>query len=192
MIPETTISRLLSVLTVMTFLIAASTDANAQNPRRGYCVGVAGQGTDMWTQAMSGLRPFTPHRDDCNATTEVFVKIYTNSNSVDFGFCMYEEEHTAGALEFEDARQKCLDDGTRLREPAEFKVACQIGTGFSNITDDYEWVGNFPFYAQKTYSAYQQNIASYFMGSGSCTATVAAPLARSDSVSSTTVFGCVR
>lgn len=143
MTPETTISRLLSVLTVMTFLIAASTDANAQNPRRGYCVGVAGQGTDMWTQAMSGLRLFTPHRDDCNATTEVFVKVYENTNNVDFGFCIENDERSGGTVQWEDARKACLDDGIRLPEPGEYKYVCDSIAGVNNMTDDWEWVSNF-------------------------------------------------
>jgi hypothetical protein len=125
--------------------LAAATDANAQNPRRGYGVGVAGQGTDMWTQAMSGLRLFTPHRDDCNATTEVFVQVYTNSNSVDFGFCIDKDLHSDGVVAWEAARDGCLDDGKRLPEPGEFTHVCLNTSGLNNLgSTNGEWATNFP------------------------------------------------
>lgn len=124
--------------------LAAATDANAQDPRRGYGVGVAGQGTDMITQAMSGLRLFTPHRDNCNATTEVFVKVYENSNSIDFGFCIDKDEHADGTVTWEPARRACLDEGKRLPEPGEFLLALNtVSASLSNTGEDHEWSSNF-------------------------------------------------
>ncbi|MEQ8510325.1 MAG: hypothetical protein RIB43_15070 [Rhodospirillaceae bacterium] len=126
-------------LTLLAFTVTQP--AQAQDPRRGYGVGVAGQGTDMWTQAMSGLRLFTPHRDDCNATTEVFVKVYENANSVDFGFCMEKDERPG--QNWEDAKHTCLSEGKRLPEPAEWKYACDSVTGLNNMTGGWEWISNF-------------------------------------------------
>ncbi len=192
MIPKTLRSGLMSLLCAMTLFIAASDSANAQNPKRGYGVGVAGQGTDMWTQAMSGLRLFTPHRDDCVTASEIFIKVYTNSNSVDFGFCMDKDEHSAGAKEFEDARQECFDDGKRLPEPAEFKVACQIGTGFSNMTDDTEWISNFAVQYYRGINNYE-GIGVSAGGNTGCTWNVVGWMTRSSGGGAASIpFRCVR
>ncbi len=184
-------SGILSLISVAILVFLFTDAANAQtiDPRRGFNNGVAAQGTDMYTQAMSGLRLFTPHRDNCNSTTEVFVKIYNNSNNVDFGFCIDKDEHSAGVIEWEDARKECLDDGKRLPEPAEFKIACQIGTGLSNTTDDYEWVSNHATYSFGGATFSYQTLAA---GSGNCKNFTDGNIGKSNSTSSTAAFRCVR
>lgn len=181
--------RLCAALTLTICFFVATDQANAQNPRRGYGVGVAAGGTDMWTQAMSGLRLFTPHRDDCNATTEVFVKVYTNSNSIDFGFCIDKDEHSAGSVEWEDAKHECLEDGKRLPEPGEWKFACQGATGLNNMTNSYEWASNFSYF-DKPVSDWR--IASHVVGNGSCKYGTAGVISSSTSVSGVFAFRCVR
>lgn len=186
-------SRLFGLLTVMTFLIAASADANAQDPRRGYGVGVAGFGTDMWTQAMSGLRLFTPHRDDCNATTEVFVKVYENSNSVDFGFCI--EKDQRAAQEWEDAKHACLQDGKRLPEPAEFKYACDSVSGLNNMTDGYEWITNFGKFENYRTGSSGTNYRGILIaagGNGACYRSAFGSAMHSTITAASVAFRCVR
>lgn len=192
MIPKTLKTGLLSLLCAMTLSAAISETADAQNPRRGYGVGVAAQGTDMWTQAMSGLRLFTPHRDDCNATTAVFVKVYTNSNSVDFGFCIDKDEHSAGAIQWEDARKECLDDGKRLPEQGEWKYACDSATGLNNMTNNPEWATNFLTHERKPYSNWRSGPNAHTMGNGSCKNASHDWIASTDNVASNQVFRCVR
>ena len=188
----------LTLLCAMAVLMAVAPDANAQDPRRGYNVGVAAQGTDMWTQAMAGLRLFTPHRNDCDDTTtptEAFVKVYTNSNNVDFGYCIDLEEHSAGAIDWEDARQECLDDGKRLPEHAEYKFACQQSiTGLNDMTDDYEWSSNFSYILGKQdhHNINNMGVITSVTGGGSCIKTVRAYVSRSDNTSSKYFFRCVR
>lgn len=160
--------RLSALCSVLLLASTATQPAQAQDPRRGYGVGVAGQGTDMTTQAMSGLRLFTPHRNNCNATTEVFVKIYTNSNTVDFGFCMDKDEHSAGITTWQDARQTCLDEGKRLPEPGEFLHALDtVSASLSNTGEDYEWSTNFASteYAGGVHATVAVNIRSSTSGS---------------------------
>lgn len=155
--------KLCAALTLTFCFFAATDSANAQNLSRGKGIGQSGSGTDVWTTTMAGLGLFRAHRDDCNATTEVFVKIYTNSSSIDFGFCIDKDEHSVGALEFEDARQKCLDGGKRLPEPPEFKYVCDSVSGLNDMLDDAEWSSNFvvPLYGSSSsgiaaaYSGYQ-------------------------------------
>jgi hypothetical protein len=190
MIPKPLRSGLMSLLCAMTLFIATSETADAQDPRRGYGVGVGGAGTDMWTQAFSGLRLYTPHRDDCNATTEVFVKLYTNSNSVDFGYCIDKDEQAA--QEWEDARQTCLDSSKRLPEPAEWKVACDIGTGLNNMTNAYEWAGNTNFFAWKPNGNLSQNWGALLMGNGTCKTAAHSGMASLYAASGSYAFRCVR
>lgn len=190
MIPKPLKTGLLSLLCAMTLFAAMPETADAQNPRRGYGVGVAGQGTDMWTQAMAGLRLFTPHRDNCNTTTEVFIKVYENTNSIDFGYCIDKDEQTA--QEWEDARQTCLDSGKRLPEPAEWKVACDIGTGLNNMTNAYEWTGNTNFFGWKPNGNLSQNWAALAMGNGSCKSATTSAMASLYSASGSYAFRCVR
>ncbi len=176
-------------------LMGVATNANAQDPRRGYNVGVGAQGTDMWTQSMSGLRLFTPHRNNCDDTTtptEVFIKIYTNSNNVDFGFCMDLDEHSSGAKEWEDARHQCISEGKRLPEPGEFKYACDnAGTlGLNNMTDDAEFVSNFPRYVPNL-SSKQGQIAPH-AGAGSCKHMAGYWIGNTSSTNATGPFRCVR
>ncbi len=165
-------------------------DADAQSLRRGFGVGVPSMGTDMWTQAMGGLRLFTPHRDNCDST-EVFIEVYTDGNSVQFGFCFDKDEHSAGALEFEDARQTCLDEGKRLPEPVEFKFVCQAApTGVNNLTDDREWASNF---AEAEPANTTTNVGVVVpAASTSCVASAHYSVTRSDSFSHTAAFRCVR
>lgn len=183
------LKQLLPVLAFAALGIASS-NANAQdNPRRGFNNGVAGMGTDMWTQAMSGLRLFTPHRDDCNSTTEVFVKVYENSNSVDFGFCIDKDEHSAGALHWEDARNQCLSEGKRLPEPGEFKYSCDSVAGLNNMTDDYEWAQNHVQYFRFGTNTVVLSIA---LGNGACNKAQHGTIAYQSAVSSSAPFRCVR
>ncbi len=180
--------------TVVT-LVAIAPDANAQDPRRGYNVGVAGQGTDMWTQAMSGLRLFTPHRDNCNTSTEAFVLVYTNSNNVDFGFCIDKDEHSAGALDWEEAKHECLQDGKRLPEPGEYKYACnRAGTlSLNDMTDDAEWSTNFWLIQRKPYSDWWSGVMATNAGSGGCERGGNTPIVRNNSAGSPSLpFRCVR
>ena len=186
---------LLSLLCVTAFAISSFNTAQPQtiDPRRGFGVGVAGQGTDMWTQAMSGLRLFTPHRDDCNATTEVFVKIYNNSNNVDFGFCIDKDEHSSGAKQWEDARQECLDDGKRLPEPGEWKYACDSIAGLNNMTDDWEWTSNFWSLTKKPTSNWWRAVDAPQFGNGSCDKAEHGHIGRLDNVGvQNWAFRCVR
>ena len=184
--------RTLTIALTILFGLAATTDVNAQDPRRGYGVGVAGQGTDMWTQAMSGLRLFTPHRDNCNATTEVFVKIYANSNNVDFGFCIDKDEHSDGTVHWEDARQACFEDGKRLLEPGEFKYSCQSVTGINNMTDDWEWTSNFWYPDAYAASNGLDSVSATVSGNGTCKTMAHGYIGRQDGIESTRAFRCVR
>ena len=185
-------------LCAIAVLAIAAPTANAQDPRRGYNVGVGAAGTDMWTQAMSGLRLFTPHRNNCDDTTtptEVFVKVYTNSNSVDFGFCMDKDEHSAGVVEWEDAKKECLDDGKRLPEVGEWKYACDSVAGLNNMTDDWEHSSNFwtPHRTPSpTGSTYHHGAITTRSGSGGCKALANAWIGNTNLSSNASVFRCVR
>ena len=182
----------LAALCALGTLMAAASNANAQDPRRGYNVGVGAGGTDMWTQAMSGLRLFTPHRNNCDDTTtptEVFIKVYTNSNNVDFGFCMDKDEHSAGAKQWEDARKECLDDGKRLPEPGEFKYACDSVSGLNNMTDDPEWSGNFTILLKGSSNT---GIAAPYNGNGSCNKGASTWVTSATGAVTPYAFRCVR
>ena len=190
----------LACLCAIAALAIVAPNANAQDPRRGYNVGVGSLGTDMTTQAMSGLRLFTPHRNNCDDTTtptEAFVKIYTNSNNVDFGFCIDIDEHSSGSKEWEDARLECLDDGKRLPEPGEFKLACDAaGTlGLNNMTDDWEWSSNYWLPHRLTYAisgSYHHGQITTRAGGGGCKAKANAWIGNTLSGSDSFVFRCVR
>lgn len=119
-----------------------SSQSHAQNLNRNAGVGVPSLGTDMWTQAMAGRRLFTPHRDNCNTTNEFFVEVYTDGNSVEFGFCIDKDEHSAGLLQWEDARDTCMAEGKRLPEPGEWRFACDT-LALNQEKDDAEWISNF-------------------------------------------------
>ncbi|NKB45978.1 MAG: hypothetical protein GKS03_17075 [Alphaproteobacteria bacterium] len=180
----------LSLALAIGLLITSIGDTSAQTLRRGKAIGQSGIGTDVWTTTMAGLGLFRAHRNDCNATTEAFVKIYTNPNSVDFGICIDKDEHSAGSKEFEDARQECLDDGKRLPEPAEFKYTCdQAGTlNLNNMTDDWEWTTNFTILGSS--SGYGP--AATTGGNGSCKHGSWEFVARHTGTSASKVFRCVR
>lgn len=183
------LKKVLSIITISVLGLSATT-ANAQdNPRRGFNNGVAAFGSDMWTQAMSGLRLFTPHRDDCNATTEVFVKVYENSNSVDFGFCIDKDENSAGALHWEDARHQCLSEGKRLPQPGEWKYSCDSVAGLNNMTDDFEWAQNF---VQFIRIGSNNHILAMMLGNGACNKTQNGGIAYQVAVSTNAPFRCVR
>lgn len=182
--------RLCAALTLTFCFFAATDHANAQNLNRGKGIGQSGYGTDVWTTTMAGLGLFRAHRDNCNTTTEVFIKLYTNANSVDFGFCIDKDEHSAGSLQWEDARQECLDDGKRLPEIAEYKFACDIGTGLSNMTDDFEFGSNFPNYLHSTNSA--QGLMIPGIGATSCNRMGSFWIGNLSSTSNTAAFRCVR
>lgn len=153
-------------------------------------VGQPAWGSDHWTQAMTQLGLFRVHRDDCASATEVFIEVFTDDNSVQFGFCIDKDEHSAGSVEWEDARQECLDDGKRLPEPAEFKFACQIGTGLSNTTDDWEWASNF---APHTYVSGTTILYSTVLAGGAgCKSFINGNAGTSTNVSQSLPFRCVR
>jgi hypothetical protein len=97
-------------------------------------------GSDSVTNLMGKENMFMPHEDDCIAGQE-FIQVWDNEDGTDIGFCIETTERTAA--EWSDARDTCVNADMRLPEPGEFKLACDNGTGLSDITDDWEWVSNF-------------------------------------------------
>src|SRR5262249_34727809 len=75
----------------------------------------------------------------CDSSTEVFVSI---SGSASQGYCIEKAERTAAT--WEAARDTCAANKKRLPEPGEYKFACANAAGLSDMTDDFEWVSNFP------------------------------------------------
>lgn len=107
-------------------------------------VGQPGMGGDMYTQAMTQLGLFNVHRDDCVTASEVFVEVYTDDNSVQFGFCIDKNEHAAGSVNWENARDECMEDGKRLPEPGEMLQALNtVAVSLNDDGEDYEWSSNF-------------------------------------------------
>ena len=96
-----------------------------------------GYGGDMWTRRMEQDGLFELHYNFCSGS-EAFIAVAADGK----GFCMDEDQRTADT--FDDARQDCFDEGKRLPEPVEFKYACRYGAGLNDMTDDWEWVSNFP------------------------------------------------
>lgn len=188
MIPKPLKTGLLSLLCATTLF---ATTANAQDTERSRQVGTAAQGSDMWTQAMSGLGLFTPHRDDCNVTTEVFVKVYAE-NTVDFGFCIDKDEHSAGSLQWEDARHTCIGEGKRLPEASEWKYACDSIAGLNSLTDNNEWITNFPILMERPTNN-KRGPAVHAGGGGGCNKSTFSHIMRDDGLGvSSTNFRCVR
>lgn len=96
-----------------------------------------GTGTDMWTTYIAEQNLYSPHEDDCDAATEVFVEIASSGR----GFCMEVNERTAAT--WEEARDSCATDLKRLPEAVEWKIACRrSGSSFNQLLDGIEWVGN--------------------------------------------------
>lgn len=184
--------KLLSLTAILLFGYAAVTDANAQNLSRGKGIGQSGGGTDVWTTTMAGLGLFRAHRDNCNATTEVFVKVYTNASSVEFGYCIDKDEHSAGAVQWEDARKECLDDGKRLPEPGEWKYSCDSVTGLNNMTDDWEWSSNFHSNIWKPTGDIRNGATGLIAGSGNCKKSAHGWVGSTATYSDTFTFRCVR
>jgi hypothetical protein len=102
-------------------------------------VAADGWGHDMWTEYFEHKGLFTPHENNC-ASSESFVSMGPGTA---IGFCIEKNQRTAA--EWEVARNTCAANGLRLAEPAEWKYACNNGSGLNNMTDDWEWVGNYAF-----------------------------------------------
>lgn len=97
-------------------------------------------GSDMWTEEMSRLGLFRPHLNNCDPATEAFVPVTPDGR----GFCI--EKRPREAMTWEQARNACLQDGKRLPEPAEFKIACMNAAvlGLEDLGPS-EWTTNFAF-----------------------------------------------
>src|SRR5262245_56375471 len=104
-------------------------------------------GLDMVNHEMISVGLYTPHRNNCNGTTEAFVAVGQNGTGGNRGFCIEKDERDGTGKSWEDARQDCAGDGMRLPEPAEFKVACESagGLGLNDMTNNWEWTSNFAF-----------------------------------------------
>lgn len=140
---------------------------------------------------MGGLRLFTPHRDNCD-TTEVFVEVYTDDNSVQFGFCIDKDEHSSGAKQWEEARDICVSEGKRLPEPGEYKFACNNATGLNNMTDDWEFASNFARSWRDSFGGNVTGAVTVAAGNGGCPRLTQPLVANALGGKDTMVFRCVR
>ena len=154
-------------------------------PSFAHADGVA-YGVDMWSRAFEQWGLFTPHVNDCDSSTEVFIQVAgTNSR----GFCMDKNERAA--LKWTAARDDCAADQKRLPEPAEFQVACDNPpAGLTNMTDALEWVGNFPMVHSGSVSG-DGTVAST-AGNGSCGMGSWGSVAMNSGSPSTNEYRCVR
>lgn len=98
-----------------------------------------GWGQDMWTEYFEHKGLYTPHENNCGGS-ESFISMGPGTS---LGFCLEQSQRTAA--HWEAARNTCAANGMRLPEPAEWKYACDNGSGLSDMTDDWEWVGNYAF-----------------------------------------------
>ncbi|MCO6438148.1 MAG: hypothetical protein J5J06_13725 [Phycisphaerae bacterium] len=101
-------------------------------------IGLAGHAkADMWDAWAHNAGLNSPHVDNCDSSTEVFISV----GGGDLGFCM-EKDDRGSAVYWEIARQNCAVDGKRLPSPAEYLVACDSPpTGLVNLSgDDWEWL----------------------------------------------------
>lgn len=152
-------------------------------------VGQPGLGSDMWTQTMTQLGLFQVHRDDCSAETEVFIEVYTDDNTIQFGFCI--EKNERAAQEWEDAKDTCLAAKKRLPEPAEWKFACDIGTGLNSMTNNREWASNFGK-LDIWDSSNVRAVTVPAVGDGSCKKTTWGSVMNTGGSTSSHNFRCVR
>ncbi len=138
---------------------------------------------DMWSGWADNKGAYTPHRNDCSNSTEVFVPV-AGSNK---GLCM--DKTWRSAATWDDAREVCAVDDMRLPEPMEFKFACKNPpSGLINMTAGLQWASNQPMWILN--GGYV--IAAALMGNGSCAYGDWAYVATSGSVESTYPFRCVR
>jgi hypothetical protein len=122
-------------------------------------------GSDAITNLMGKEDFFMAHEDDC-AVGQEFIQIWDNMDGTDIGFCIETSERTAA--EWSDARDTCLNADMRLPEPAEFKFACDNGTGLNDMTDDWEWVSNFATQLATDDATPKSGVAVPVAGNGSC------------------------
>lgn len=146
-----------------------------------------GGAPDVWLGEIAREGLDRPHENYCNSTTETFISMGLSGGSR--GFCIEKSERTADT--WEEARQTCSSLGKRLPEPAEWKFACNNGSGLSDMTDDWEWASNSmllimhigngdPLYEVTT------------MGQGGCSYGSMARVADYNGVEESRVFRCVR
>lgn len=138
---------------------------------------------------MTQLGLFRVHRNDCDTQTEVFVEVFTDDNNVQFGFCIEKDERTA--QQWEDARDTCLSEKKRLPEPGEWKFACDTAAGLNNMTDDGEWVSNFPLIFERPGNKVRGPIIPS-AGDGSCGQGSFGQMLLSSGTPTTWEFRCVR
>ncbi len=93
---------------------------------------------DMWTQQAEKSGLFSPHVNNCDSSTEVFIAVDAGST---LGYCIEKNERSAAI--WVNAKATCASVGKRLPEPAEFSYACKNPPGgLSNMTGNGEWVSN--------------------------------------------------
>lgn len=91
--------------------------------------------TDMWDSYARNAGLFTPHVDNCDSGTEVFIAI----GGTTFGYCI--EKDQRAPVVYSEARNICASVGKRLPSYNEYKFACDNPpSGLVNMTTDREWV----------------------------------------------------
>jgi hypothetical protein len=156
----------------------------------------AQQNLDMINNEMISNGLFIPHTNYCDSSTEAFVPVGFGGTGGNRGFCIEKSQRSGGGSDsWEDARQDCADEGKRLPEIAEWKIACQLAgsLSISNMTDDWEWAGNFPYNNTFKDSSWFTNGEASIVGSGSCLAISAGAFSSGSSSENTALsYRCVR
>jgi hypothetical protein len=134
---------------------------------------------------------FTPHRNDCNGSTEVFITVATAPDGATLGYCIDKTENAAGALGWSAARNTCLSAKKRLPEPGEFNFSCaNPPAGLVNMDDNWEWATNFSTNVSID-AGTRDGVAATAMGNGSCTKATTGYVASNDDNPSLLPFRCV-
>ena len=92
---------------------------------------------DMWDALSRNSGLYSPHINNCDSTTEVFLSVGAGN----VGFCLEKDDRNAN-IHWEDARQTCANDGKRLPTVAEYVYSCDTApSGLVNMSgDDFEWL----------------------------------------------------
>jgi len=120
-------------------------------------------GTAMMTAYMDSIGLFRPHGNNCDATTEAFVPLWSGAS---VGYCIEKDERPAAY--WTDAIRTCLSLGKRLPEPWEWQVACDNATtlNIDKMINNWEWASNFALPMLYTGSNYGVDAAVF--GNGGC------------------------
>ncbi|MEQ8510255.1 MAG: hypothetical protein RIB43_14720 [Rhodospirillaceae bacterium] len=183
--PHLRASHLVGVLATMLAFLTAP--AQAQQTTTGVAFG-----SDFWTGSMNP-ELFQLHNNGGEKACDLTEKFVTVRGSL--GFCIDADEHSAGALEWEDARETCAAEGKRLPEVSEFKFACQAGiSGLNNMTGNREWLSNFATFTNKDPQNFQFTTIAPQSGADGCADQNFGWVTRSDltTSASATTFRCVR